>query len=110
MFVTGAASIKMTRFSITLIFAVASIQPLVAARAEAGRSDSPPASYSCFQRPDQCLGQFAATHDRDKYDLCLLSDRVCRDYQYNWKLMRSRLKNGPEILNDCFPDSHPASR
>jgi len=88
----------MIRLSTALIFVVASIQPQVAARAEADHSDSPPASYSCFQPPDHCLRQFATTHDRDNYDLCLLSDRVCRDYQYNWKLMRSRLKNGPEVL------------
>lgn len=108
--ITGAVSINMIRLSTALIFVVASIQPQVTAGAEADRSDSPPASYSCFQRPDHCLKQFATTRDRDNYDLCLLSDRVCRDYQYNWKLMRSRLKNASGVLNDCFPDRHPASQ
>lgn len=91
-----------------LIFVAASIQPL--ARAQTAGPDGPVASHSCFQRPDHCLREFAATHDRDSYDLCLISDRVCRDHRFNWKLMRLHLKKGPDVLNDCFPDHPPASQ
>jgi hypothetical protein len=93
----------MIRPSTVLAFAFASILPLVAARADSDGFSGPPASYSCFQSPDYCLKNFAKTHDRDYYDLCMLSERICRTYRYNWKLMSSRLKEGSTTLNDCFP-------
>ncbi|WP_407178007.1 Rap1a/Tai family immunity protein [Bradyrhizobium sp. STM 3562] len=86
-----------------LAFAVASIVPLVASRAESDRFNNPPASYSCFQFPDYCLKDYAKTHDRDVYDLCLLSERICRTHRYDWKLMSARRKEGPAVPSDCFP-------
>lgn len=93
----------MFRLSTLLAFVFASILPLAASRAEGDRYDGPPVSYSCFQSPDYCLKNFARTHDREVYDLCLLSEKVCRTYQYNWKVMRSRLERSPGVLSDCFP-------
>lgn len=93
----------MTRLSTVLAFAFASILPLATSRAESDRFDGPPVSYSCFQSPDHCLKDFARTHDREVYDLCLLSERVCRTYQYDWKVMRTRLDKSPGVLSDCFP-------
>jgi len=86
---------------LALIFA--SILPLATSRADDDRSDGHPVSQSCFQPPDHCLKDFARTHDREVYDLCLLSDKVCRTYQFDWKVMRSRLYKSPGVLNDCFP-------
>jgi hypothetical protein len=86
-----------------LVFAFASALPLMAARAESDSSSEPPASLSCFLSPDYCLKNFAKTHDRDYYDLCMLSEKICRNYQYSWKLMEPILKKDRAILNDCFP-------
>jgi hypothetical protein len=45
-------------------------------------------SNSCFGPPDYCSKQFANTHDKEYYDLCMLSERVCRSYKYNALMMR----------------------
>lgn len=91
----------MIRPSVVLAILLVSIQ-LRSAWAEDGGADGTVAALSCFQPPDYCLRNFAKAHDRDYYELCMLSERICRDYRSNWKLVRTRVReNG--ILNDCFP-------
>jgi hypothetical protein len=79
-----------------------SISPL-AVRAKEVRFNAPVAALSCFGSPDYCVNQFARTHDRESYDLCLMSQKICRTYQSDWKLMRNSLREDRAILNDCFP-------
>lgn len=67
-------------------------------------SDSPPepaALDSCFAPPDSCLRNYARTGDREYYELCMVSERICRAHRRNGKLIRP-LKDA-SILNDCFP-------
>jgi hypothetical protein len=53
---------------------------------------------SCFAAPDRCLTEFAKTHDRDHYDLCLLSERICRSYQWNWTLNQRVIAGYPTMI------------
>jgi hypothetical protein len=87
---------------LTLACALASILP-TAVSAQNEHVDEPAARYSCFGPPDYCVKNFARTHDRDYYDLCLLSERICRAYRYDWKMTRSTGLKDSTILSDCFP-------
>lgn len=91
----------MIRLSLVFAVALLTIQ-LRVAWAESGGADGAAARLSCFQAPDYCLRNFAQTRDRDYYELCMLSERICRDYRFNWKLIRLRVRDNA-ILNDCFP-------
>jgi Rap1a immunity proteins len=79
-----------------------SILPL-SMQAEEGRFEAPLSTLSCFGAPDYCVKQFARTHDRESYDLCLMSQKICRARQYDWKSMRKSLREDRAILIDCFP-------
>lgn len=88
-----------TRTLLTFVL-VASTLPS-AAGAQSDRSNAPAAAYSCFSPPDSCLRDFARTNDRDYYDLCMLSERICRTYRSSGKLIRP-LRDST-ILSDCLP-------
>lgn len=92
-----------------LAFAVAPIL-VPAASAESNRFDTPRVRQSCFGPLDYCVKNFVKTGDRDYYDLCMLSEKICRAYRYDWKLMSARIKDAPAILNDCFPDESRSPR
>src|SRR5690349_24798004 len=93
----------MIKVPTALVFILASSLSLAASRAENVRSNDTPVSYSCFQSADHCLKDFARARDRELYDLCLLSDKICRAYQFDWKVIRFRLGTSPGVLNDCLP-------
>jgi hypothetical protein len=69
--------------------------------AESDPPNAPAAPYSCFAPLDSCLRNFARTGDREYYELCMVSERICRAYRRNGKLIRP-LKDD-SILSDCFP-------
>ncbi len=89
----------MIKRSIAIACVLASVLPPMAARAGL---KGPPASYSCFQSPDHCLKVFAKTHDREDYELCMLSESVCRSYRYNWQLMKPLVTEDSGIPSDCL--------
>jgi hypothetical protein len=71
----------MTRL-LVLAFVLVLAIPLPA-RAASDRANEPLSPLSCFGAPDYCVKNFAKTHDRDYYDLCLLSARICQSYSNN---------------------------
>lgn len=79
---------RIARLGLLLACALAALQP---AEAQEDRIDPP--HMSCFASPDYCVRSFARTHDRDYYDLCLLSEKICRAYRYDWTFMRNRLSD-----------------
>ncbi len=87
---------------VILACAFVSILPL-AVTAQNKRPKAPVVAYSCFSPQDYCVKGFGRTHDRDYYELCMLSERICRAYRYDWKLIRRSLRKDDAILNDCFP-------
>jgi hypothetical protein len=96
----GGAGIMRLFLALACVFPA--ILPL-ALRAQDDRLNAPVAPYSCFSRQDYCLRNFAKTHDRDYYDLCLLSEKICRAYRYDWKFMSNFLYARP-----AFEEGIPA--
>ncbi|MGY3581425.1 hypothetical protein ACVIGB_000505 [Bradyrhizobium sp. USDA 4341] len=88
----------MIKLSMGFGLALLSISPLFA------QTDNDQSRQSCFGPPNYCIKKFAENHDRDYHELCLLAEKVCRSYQYNWRFMRSLVKSN-QVLNDCFPES-----
>jgi hypothetical protein len=88
----------MIKLQMTFGLALLSTTPLFA------QADHDQARQSCFGSPNYCIKKFAQNHDQAYYEHCLLSEKVCRSYQFNWRFMSARVKPDP-VLNDCFPES-----
>ncbi len=67
-----------------LLTAVAASAVVPVARAQA--ASLPP--NSCFSPPDHCL-KLLAGNDRQQYELCLVSQKICEAYKYDWQSTRS---------------------
>jgi hypothetical protein len=84
---------------------LASIAPLPM-RAQDDSSNAQAAAYSCFGPPNYCIKTLPKTHDRDYYELCMVSERICLDYRHNWEFARSLLREDHNaVLNDSFPEA-----
>lgn len=84
-------ALQMIRPSLALALALGLALPLLPQAAVSKISQVAIASPSCFGPQDYCLKKLSKTRDRDYYELCILSERICRSYVYDWKFVRSAM-------------------